>query len=407
MISLNKLQLICDKYYKIKDLSLYKIDNTYNCFIEGENGIKSLDLEYSFNTAILCANWLVILYSPDENGKCCLIDTYNYSVTYVEHSQNRSNLTESICSYMDTHISKEFILDLYNTQICDYELINIEVDEGIYKSDIKIRFIDTLQTYTAICDNTFENWIIKPSQKLDSILNIDKDISVISNNFKSKIIYKGKLNNTEYNSCREVYKYNNKTAIRLEYAFDTDNNNVIIEFNGNSYKEIIRYSGEIRKTSKSTVILKPVYKDNNIIHYEMIDIAKGIKFAYPIYLNCIPDINGVRYKSELYVLFYKKGNKIIAFENNFNKHICFGNLDDLEVITNPIINNTDIKGIKRNNYRNIITFNYIIINKVEKKIYFRVYDKLHICTENFNTLVKAIKERRYTELLTKVNKIDK
>lgn len=369
MKSLNKLKLICDEHYFIKDIRIFKIDGAYSCFIEHDNCVKQLNIDCNFNELSTYSN-AIIIFRNNKYNKYCLIDTYTYNIIYCDAGKD---FEDTIANYIDTHLSKEFILDLCSLNTDSSKDINVTIDEKKYHTQIQIRFNRTHNTIEAICNNKFDTWAVKASEGTEFIIVINSYISLAYKNDECYIVYKGIRSNNKYARYLRNINLGDKILVIFE-SFDTDIESKIVEFTRDGYKDILTYKGKLVDTCNSSIVLKPVYKDNYTInHYELINLEKQVIFGYPVtrqdILGVRPGISGISGFIDLF--YYKQNNDTIAFLITHKKLIILGNVNDLTVIGKSLIKS-------------------IIINNKTKKVCYSLFNHIYICNLDYADVINII-----------------
>ena len=362
MAFIDKLMVISDEVYKIRDISLFRLNNTYKCFIDNGKLIKELDIDERYNTMYAKSSWELILTTKDKQD-ICLIDIYRNKLYY--YNLCKDDIREIYRKYIYRNLSKDLISDMSNE---DSKKSVLVIDGGTCKT------IDTVAKSGGIqclCDAECENWIISPLDRGINIHNYYKDI-IITNDSSCRLIYKNKIYDDTLVFIPDIIDYKGKRYLNCVVQQGNELHHKIKLIDTDAIRDVVlAYTNNIKYTCQEGIILK---EDNNGL-YELIELGSNKKFKYE--LRILLEMNLLRYVS---LYDYTKDKKLLSYTNEDGQEIAVMNTVD-GYVTLGNINDLDIKGdIKK---RLII----IIINKANRVIYIVLYKKIYKCLIAFDEAI--------------------
>lgn len=329
----DKIGLISDDVYTIKDIKILKIGNQYKCFKYKENGLKDLGIDNKFNTIYRQSSWELVLTTEDGND-VCLVDLYNKNI--YTYSLNEIELVDIYRDYIHRNLSLELINDMQDEKSKD--------KVSVYNDYLYIQTHSKIGNIHCICDTNCKKWILSPLDNADEVYNYRNGISLASIGRGLRLIYCNKV--IADGICRfpDVIHYND--AIYLNCLIVDKEDNKLIEIKGSEAREVLRFRGILKHTCQEGIILKEEwdkrqeYSNNkeNLISdkvYELIDlknynIKKRVKILLETYENYL-SYNYEYWKDKKLMSYTNKNEQEIVFMNTIDGNTIIGNKEDIIV----------------------------------------------------------------------------
>ena len=328
-MDINKIGLISDEVYNIKDILLAKVGNTYKCFINKKDNIIELYIDKRYNKIYRIYEWLIILMDL-KTYDMCLIDVYKKKIN--EYKYTNKLLFKLYKDYISSKIEAGIVDDIqqYGNKYKD----ELNITNANDKTFIYFNIQDNENVYL-IYDNKTKDYIIC---NLEKIYRIEKEdtIILIKVGKKYKIIYNYSLIDYELSSIPKYIEYNGISyLICMLYKEKVYK---VLKFKDNNCIEQVSSNIPIEYTSKKNIVLISNNRGNKDYEYDMVNIENKQVIMKDISIKIGRGINNssekYTYRDIIRVLKHRIQNKDIIFINMAKGNIEIGEQSKLKLYGN-------------------------------------------------------------------------